>query len=123
VDWRFRSPSALIATYWEALWANDVETLKACFADPARATPLPGALYFLPPSERISIYPIRSLSSGDGRVVANYEVRFQPDGAATEMRFVASTSIVRLKTGWRIAGDAEDFGIPEWRPIPRPTGV
>src|SRR5205814_10192237 len=33
IDSRFASPSALLATYWEALWANDDQTLAECFTD------------------------------------------------------------------------------------------
>jgi hypothetical protein len=123
IDPRFRSPSALLATYWEALWANDDQTLAECFADPSQATPTPGSLWFLPPSRRLSIYPIRNMSADRGRVQASYEVRFRPEDTGQDMHFLASTTLVRLHDGWRIAGEQEDGVIPPWRLVRRRVTV
>jgi len=119
VDPRFRSPSALIATYWEALWANDDQTLAECFADPSHTAPMPGSLWFLPPSRRLCVYPIQSLAGGREKVQASYEIRFRPDDATQDMHFLASTTLVRVHDGWRIADSQEDHSIPLWYPAPR----
>ena len=118
VDPRFKSPSAVLCTYWGALSSNDVETARECFADPEDAVPVPGALWFLPPSRQLSVCPLKFLPVESHRVVATYQVRFRPVGARNDVGVMGGCELVKTRVGWRILGPT-DGGLPQWSPIPR----
>ena len=118
IDPRFKSPSAALGTYWEALCTNDVETARECFVDPEDAVPVPGSLWFLPPSRQLSISPLKFLPVESRRVLATYQVRFRPVGARNDVGVMVDCELVKTRTGWRIQKPSGD-GLPPWSLIPR----
>lgn len=123
VDPRFATPSSALKTYWEALRAEDVDLVAECFADPEEAIPRPGTVWFLPPSQKITVDGVRYAPGEDGNVVATYEVRFVPCGSTVEMRFITGSELMRVRGEWRIVGIAEDVVWPEWKPWPRVVDI
>jgi hypothetical protein len=113
VDSRFCSPSATLTTYWEALRSDDAGTVVQCFADPRLAVPYPGMLWFLPPSESVSVYS----------VLATYELRYRPVGQREDMMAVTGTELVHVHGEWKLSRPAPDLGLPEWRPVPQRVDI
>ena len=123
VDARFSSPGNAIATYWEALRTDDVAVVSECFVSPEQAVPKPGTVWFLPPSRKISVTAVRYAPGEMGKVVATYEVHFQPVGNGEEMRFVTGSELVRVRGEWRIVGPAAQARWPEWKATPLPVDI
>jgi hypothetical protein len=116
VDPRFASPNATLATYWEALRANDEGLVVECFDEPANAAPVRGAVWFLPPSQDLVISPPRLVRTGAGRTVANYEVRFRPFGSLEVHGVTMASELMRVRGEWRIVRALVDSDTPDWAP-------
>ncbi|MBI5711498.1 MAG: hypothetical protein HZC42_14530 [Candidatus Eisenbacteria bacterium] len=123
VDRRFASPSATLATYWEALRASDEETVAECVLGGPEGQPFAGMLWFMPPTRELHLAAFRSLPVTGGRVMVTYEVRFHPLGVLEEQRFEAGNELVRRRGEWRIARTLGNASMPEWRPIPRAVDI
>ena len=122
VDPRFASPSATLVTFWEAMRIGDAEGVWECFVEGRDDLPLPGMLWFLPPTERISLTEFKALPVTSGRVLVRYEVHFVPRGFLQEHVFVTGDELVRLRGQWRIARPIGQVSAPDWR-SPRPPTV
>ena len=61
VDPRFASPSATLLTFWSAMREGNAEEVWECFVEGRDDLPMPGMLWFLPPTERISLAEFRAL--------------------------------------------------------------
>ena len=120
LDHRFRTFDRTLATYWEALRANDPETLSECMAD-GTTMPYPGMVWFLPPSDALHIDEIQALPVERGRMLVRYQVRYQPRGSHGELGFRTSSELVQIHGEWRIAHPIDAASIPEWRPTPGPV--
>jgi len=123
VDPRFGTPSATLTTYWEALWSDDEMVAAACFAEPDDAVPVPGSLWFLPPSRALILSDVRLLPVDTGRLVVSYEVRFRPVGSLDEHGFEMASELLRTSGGWRIVRATVGTDLPEWRPIPHRVDI
>ncbi len=123
VDRRFESPSATLATYWEALRANDEATVAECMLGGPEGQPFAGMLWFMPPTRELHLGEFRLLPVTGGRVMVTYEVSFHPVGALEEQRFQAGNELVRRRGEWRIARTLGNASMPEWRPIPRAVDI
>lgn len=119
VDRRFRSPSATLVTYWDALRRGDAETAWRCLTEVRRDAPFPGMLWFLPETESFRLDEFRSLPVTAGRVMVTYQVRFRPVGESLEQGFPSGNELVRVRGEWRIARSIGEVSLPEWRPTPR----
>ena len=123
VDPRFASPNATLATYWEALRANDEGLVVECFAEPANAAPVAGAVWFLPPSRELVIAPPRLVTVEPGHMVASYEVRFRPYGSFEVYGFTVSSELQRIRGEWRIVRANVDSDMPDWVPAAPRTDI
>jgi hypothetical protein len=123
VDVRFISPSATLATFWEAMRVGDAEAVWECFVEGRDDLPLPGQLWFLPPTDRITLDGFRSLPVTGGRVLVSYEVRYVPRGLGEERGFRTGDELVRTRGLWRIARPLGQASMPEWEPTPRPVDI
>ena len=123
VDPRFVSPGATLTTYWEALKANDIQTVADCFVDAESALPFPGMLWFLPPVDELDIRSVHLESAERGHLVAVYEVRFRPKGSTETQQFHTSTELRRIRQQWRIVPQSGEAGMPAWRPYPRRVDI
>ncbi len=121
LDPRFRSPSAALATYWEALRDNDLSTVSECFTEPQASQPFPGMLWFLPPVDSLRVVSVRIVSANSRDMVTVYEVRFTPAGSTQTQHFIATSELRRAGGEWRIVPPSGDGAMPEWRPYPRPV--
>lgn len=119
VDRRFVSPSATLVTFWEGMRAGDAESVWECFVEGRNDLPLPGMLWFLPPTERLSLAEFRSLPISAGRVLVRYEVRYVPRGLDQERSFTTGDELVRLRGQWRIARPIGNVSVPMGDPPPR----
>ena len=123
VDTRFASPSATLATFWEALRVGDADGVWECFVEGRHDLPVPGQLWFLPPTDRITLAEFRSLPVTGGRMLVSYEVRYVPQGLDQERSFRTGDELVRLRGQWRIARPLGQASMPEWEPTPRPFDI
>lgn len=123
VDSRFVSPSATLATFWEALRVGDADGVLECFVEGRHDLPMPGQLWFLPPTDRITLAEFRSLPVTGGRMLVSYEVRYVPRGLDEERSFRTGDELVRLRGLWRIARPIGQASMPEWEPTPRPVDI
>lgn len=123
VDSRFVSPSATLATFWEALRVGDADAVWECFVEGRHDLPVPGQLWFLPPTDRITLAEFRSLPVTGGRMLVSYEVRYVPRGLDQERSFRTGDELVRLRGQWRIARPLGQASMPEWEPTPRPVDI
>jgi hypothetical protein len=123
VDARFTSPSATLATFWEAVRMGDAETVWESFVEGRSDLPMPGQLWFLPPTDRITLTAFRSLPVTGGRVLVTYEVRYVPRGLAEEHSFRTGSELVRQSGLWRIARPLGQASVPDWEPTPRPVDI
>jgi hypothetical protein len=123
VDSRFVSPSATLATFWEALRVGDADGVWECFVEGRHDLPVPGQLWFLPPTDRITLAEFRSLPVTGGRMLVSYEVRYVPRGLDQERSFRTGDELVRLRGQWRIARPLGQASMPEWEPTPRPVDI
>lgn len=123
VDTRFSSPSATLETFWNAMAAGNAEDVWECFVEGRYDLPVPGMLWFLPPTERIGLSEFRSLPVASGRVLVTYEVRFVPSGSAEERSFRTGDELVRIRGQWRIARPIGQASMPEIRLPPRTVDI
>ena len=119
VDPRFASPSATLLTFWSAMREGNAEEVWECFVEGRDDLPMPGMLWFLPPTERISLAEFRALPVTSGRVLVRYEVHFVPRGFDAERVFVTGDELVRLRGQWRIARPIGQVSAPIWESAPR----
>jgi hypothetical protein len=123
LDPRFRSPGAVLETYWGALRDNDLETVSECFTEPQASLPFPGMLWFLPPVDSLGIGSVEILSASSDDIVAMYEVRFTPTGWTQSQHFIATSEIRRIDREWRLVPPTGEAAMPEWKPYPRPVDI
>lgn len=117
-DPRFRTPSATLETYWQALRHDDEFTAEECLLEPSRDLPMPGSLWFLPPTTALRLANLRSLPVESGRVMVTYEVRFVPLGGGEQV-FKTAAELIRDRGEWRIGRPIGEVSLPEWKPIRR----
>ena len=123
VDPRFISPSATLQTYWAALRAGDANGAWECLVEGRHQLPRPGMLWFLPPTDELSLAEFRSLPVTGGRILVSYEVRYRPVGDEDLRSFRSADELVRMRGEWRIARPIGDVSMPEWQPTPRPVDI
>jgi hypothetical protein len=121
VDARFRSPDATLRTYWQAMRRGDAEIVWACFTEGRDDLPVPGQLWFLPPTERLEIANLHMIPVAPGRVIVTYEVRYVPRGLNELRSFRTGDEMVRAAGEWRISRPIGDASMPDPEPIPRPV--
>ena len=92
VDPRFRSPSTTLLAYWEALRQGDGDSAYECFVEGRHDLPVPGALWFLPPTDDLWLTGFRSLPVTAGRVMVTYEVHYRPRRVGEERMFKTGSS-------------------------------
>jgi hypothetical protein len=122
IDPRFRTPSATLHTYWEALRRQDLTTVNDCLTDPGLLRPFPGMLWFLPPVDEIQLKSMRLVGAEAGRMIAVYEVQFLPSGTEDLQTFVTTTELRRVGQEWRVV-PAEGDELPAWQPFPRAVDI
>lgn len=123
VDPRFVSPSATLRTYWDALRAGDAAGAWECLVEGRHDLPMPGMLWFLPPTDELTLDAFRSLPVTRGRILVSYEVRYRRAGSGEVRSFRTADELVRLQGEWRIARPVGEASMPEWRPDPRPVDI
>lgn len=123
VDGRFRSPSATLQTYWESLRTGDADQAWECFVEGRHDLPMPGMLWFLPPTEDLWLTGYRSLPVTGGRVLVTYEVHYRPDDTRDERMFKTGSELVRMRGEWRIAQPLGEASMPEWKPVQGPVDI
>lgn len=121
LDARLRSPSSTLLTYWGALAEGDTESVFECLSELRDDQPLPGTLWFLPPTDELWLEGFRSLPVTGGRVLVTYEVHYRPTGAGEERMFQTGSELVRERGEWRIARPIGEASMPEWKPVPGPV--
>ncbi len=123
VDPRFRSPSATLLTYWEAMREGDADLAFDCFTTRQDDQPLPGALWFMPPTDALWLDGFQSLPVTAGRVMVRYEVHYRPSGSGEERMFKTGSELVREQGEWRIAQPLGKASMPEWTGESRPVDI
>jgi hypothetical protein len=123
VDPRFRTPSSALLTYWEALREGDADGVHECFITDRGDLPMPGALWFLPPTDDLWLTEFHSLPVSSGRVMVRYEVHFRPRGSKDERMFESGNELLRTKGEWRIAQPLGEASMPEWKPERGPVDI
>ncbi|HYM81419.1 MAG TPA: hypothetical protein VEY91_08410 [Candidatus Limnocylindria bacterium] len=123
VDPRFTSPSATLHTYWEALRMGDAESAWECFSEGRHDLPVPGMLWFLPPTEDLTLTDFRSLPVTGGRIMVSYEVHYRPKGSTEARSFRMGDELVRARGEWRIARPLGEASMPQWEPTSEPVDI
>jgi len=123
VDPRFISPSATLTTYWSSLRAGDAFSAWECLVEGRHDLPRPGMLWFLPPTDELTLAEFRSLPVTGGRILVSYEVRYRPAGVAEVRSFRTADEMVRMRGEWRIARPIGEASMPEWQPMPRTVDI
>ena len=123
IDPRFRSPSTTLITYWEALRTGDADMAFDCFVSHRDDQPMPGALWFLPPTDELWLNGFNSLPVTGGRVMVRYEVHYKPRGSGEERMFQTGSELVRSQGEWRIAQPLGQASMPEWKGEPAPVDI
>ena len=123
VDPRYRAPITTLQSYWEALREGNADAAADCFVDGSEGAPMPGALWFLPPTEHLWLEGIRSLPVTNARVLVSYEVHYCPTDSGEERMFRVGSELVRSKGEWRIAQPLGEASLPEWRPVSGPVDI
>lgn len=123
VDPRFRSPSTTLLAYWEALRQGDGDSAYECFVEGRHDLPVPGALWFLPPTDDLWLTGFRSLPVTAGRVMVTYEVHYRPRGVGEERMFKTGSELVRTHGEWRISQPLGEASMPEWKGVPGPIDM
>jgi hypothetical protein len=123
IDPRFASPSSTLRTYWQALLDGDAETAWSCFVEVRPELPLPGMVWFLPPSDSLKLADFRALPVTNGRVLVRYQVEYVPHGVAEVRSFPSAEEVVRLHGEWRIARRVGEVAYPDWTPTSRPVDI
>jgi len=123
VDPRFISPSATLKTYWTAMRAGDVASAWECLIEGRHDLPLPGMLWFLPPTDDLTLDAFHSLPVTSGRILVSYEVRYRPSGSSEERHFRTADELVRMRGEWRIARPIGEASMPAPEPNSRPVDI
>jgi hypothetical protein len=123
VDPRFRSPSSTLLTYWESLREGDADATHECFVDERSEQPMPGALWFLPPTDDLWLTAFHSLPVTSKRVMVRYEVHYKPLGSHEERMFTTGSELVRVRGEWRIMQPVGEASMPEWKPEHAPVDI
>jgi hypothetical protein len=123
VDPRFRSPSTTLLTYWEALREGDADAATECFLTARNDQPMPGAIWFLPPTDELWLESFKSLPVTAGRVMVRYEVHYKPRGVGEERMFETGSELLRWHGEWRIAQPLGQASMPEWKPESLPVDM
>lgn len=123
VDPRFRSPSMTLLTYWEALRQGDAAGAFECYVEGRNDLPLPGQLWFLPPTDDLWLEGWRLSGATGGRVELTYEVHYIPTGLDEERLFRTGNELVRMRGEWRIVRPLGEASMPEWKPVPGPVDI
>ena len=123
LDPRFRSPSATLQTFWESLREGNGDQAFECMIEGRHDLPMPGALWFLPPTEDLWLAGFRSLPVASGRVMVTYEVHYRPRGITEERMFKTGSELVRMRGEWRIAQPLGQASMPDWKPVPGPVDI
>ncbi|HKQ58463.1 MAG TPA: hypothetical protein VJY35_11400 [Candidatus Eisenbacteria bacterium] len=118
VDSRFISPSSTLRSYWQALRAGDAEAAWECLAEGRHQPPWPGMLWFLPPTDELTLEGFRSLPVTGGRMLVSYQVRYRATGSGEVRAFRSADELVRTRGEWRIARPIGEVSMPEWQPTP-----
>ena len=119
VDPRFISPSGTLRAYWSALRAGDADGAWDCLVEGRFQPPLPGMLWFLPPTDELTLDAFRSLPVTGGRILVSYEVRYRAAGGGEVRSFRTADELVRMRGEWHIARPVGEVSMPEWQPAPR----
>jgi hypothetical protein len=80
-------------------------------------------LWFLPPTDELTLEDFRSLPVTGGRILVSYEVRYRPAGDDVVRSFRTADELVRMRGEWRIARPVGEASMPEWQPAPRPVDI
>jgi hypothetical protein len=123
VDPRFLSPSATLTTYWSSLRAGDACGAWECLVEGRHDLPRPGMLWFLPPTDELTLQEFRSLPITGGRILVSYEVRYRPAGSDELHSFRTADEMVRMRGEWRIARPIGEASMPDWQPTPRTVDI
>ena len=123
VDPRFVSPSATLTTYWSSLRAGDANGAWECLVEGRHELPRPGMLWFLPPTDELTLQAFRSLPVTGGRILVSYEVRYRPAGNSEVRSFRTADEMVRMRGEWRIARPIGEASMPDWQPTPRSVDI
>ncbi len=123
VDARFRSPSMTLLTYWESLRSGDAAGAFECFVEGRNDLPLPGQLWFLPPTDDLWLEGWRLSSATGGLVQLTYEVHYIPTGHDEERLFRTGNELIRVKGEWRIVKPLGEVSMPEWKPVLGPVDI
>jgi hypothetical protein len=118
VDPRFTSPSTTLRSYWQSLRAGDAEGAWECLVEGRHQPPWPGMLWFLPPTDELTLEGFRSLPVTGGRVLVSYQVRYRATGSGDVRSFRSADELVRTRGEWRIARPIGEVSMPEWQPMP-----
>lgn len=121
VDPRFVSPSATLTTYWSAMRTGDAMGAWECLVEGRHDLPMPGMLWFLPPTDDLSLDAFHSLPVTHGRILVSYEVRYRPSGTSELRHFRTADELVRMRGEWRIARPLGNASMPAYEPTPRPV--
>ena len=121
VDTRLESPGSTIVTYWMALRDGNADVAWNCFTDGRSDLPVPGQLWFLPPTRRLEIGGVRMVPVNADRVMVTYEVRYVPLGLSELRSFRTGSELVRSHGEWRIERPLGEASMPDWEPTPRPV--
>jgi hypothetical protein len=123
VDPRFRSPSTTLLTYWEALREGDADAAIECFTSRRSDQPMPGSVWFLPPTDQLWLESFKSLPVSAGHVMVRYEVHYKPRGSGEERMFQTGSELVHSQGEWRIEQPLGQASMPEWKSEPRPVDI
>lgn len=123
LDARFHSPSATLLTFWESLREGDGDQAFECFVEGRHDLPMPGALWFLPPTDDLWLTGFHSLPVTSGRTMVTYEVHYRPRGQNEERMFKTGSELVRVRGEWRIAQPLGEASMPEWKPEAGPVDI
>ena len=123
VDPRFISPSSTLETYWSALRGGDADEAWECLVEGRHQLPRPGMLWFLPPTDELTLTEFRSLPVTGGRILVSYEVRYLPTGEDGMRSFRSADELVRTRGEWRIARPIGEASMPEWQPAARSVDI
>jgi len=112
-----------LQSYWEALREGDADAAADCFVEGNGNSPLPGALWFLPPTDHLWLAGMETLPVSTTRVLISYEVHYRPVDSGEERMFRVGSELVRSKGEWRIATPLGEASLPQWRPVSGPVDI
>jgi hypothetical protein len=80
-------------------------------------------LWFLPPTDELTLQEFRSLPVTRGRILVSYEVQYRPAGTQEVRSFRTADEMVRMRGEWRIARPYGEASMPDWQPTPGPVDI